>query len=163
MQQESKVRVIINDRRFVPTIGKGPVLKPIYITTKIYNLLKLLKYDVSIYKETESINKFEVEEHEIEKLSEEKESSETEVEDEDVEEVLEESSETEVELEDEEVLEEISEPEEELEELEIEEVLEKDINKMTKKELKELLDSKEIKYNYNANVSTLRELLIQNL
>lgn len=163
-----KVRVIIDDMRRIPTIGKGPVRNPIYIEKDIYDLLKLLGFNVIIV-ENEKIQKIETtpseDEKEITETPEEEviveESAEEVVEaTEDVVgvEVVEEQAEESVETE-EEIVEEVTEEsaEEVVEESNEEKVL--DIEKMTKKELKEELDLREIKYAYNATVDTLRELL----
>lgn len=152
------VRVIIEDMRRIPTIGKGPIRNPIYITNEVYNLLKLLGYNV-IKVEEEKVKKIVVES--TEELTKEEVVVEETAESETVEEVTEDIEES-LEIE---TVEEIAEEniEEDIEVTEEETIEELDVDSMVKKDLKAELDARNISYAYNATVETLRNILKENL
>ena len=51
-----KVKVKINKTGFIPGIGNGPVLTPIWIPVKQYELLKKLGYDIEVITEPSAID-----------------------------------------------------------------------------------------------------------
>lgn len=168
------IKVIIKDKRFIPTIGKGPFLEPITITEEIYRFLKIGKYRVQKYdptKDTKNVinNKkplmstdINIDESEIPEedknvkitfIAHEIDEDETENEATDEVEVEEETVEDEAidEVEDETV-------EDETEDEATDEVEEEiDYSKMTVKELKALLDEYGIDYKYNDTKDILIE------
>lgn len=169
--KKDRIKVIIEDMRRIPTIGKGPIRNPIFITKDQFNLLKLLGYNVIVC-DKQQIETFDIKPVSNDRVVEEDKSVEAEeipvvIEDE----IVEVESEVET-LESTEVVEETATEEEEVvEELVEEEITEEvvetevtlDIDKLTKKELKAELDAREVKYAYNANVEQLREALRANL
>jgi hypothetical protein len=168
--RKDRVKVVIEDIRRIPTIGKGPIRNPIYITKEQYSLLKLLGYNVIVCEE-EKMETFKVEEvvenvitkEPVEEVVEEPKEEEVTTK-EPVEEIVTE----EVEVEEPVVQETIEEPVEEVvEEPKEEEVTTKeptlDVEKLTKKELKAELDKRKVKYAYNSNVDQLKDLLKDNL
>jgi len=46
MSQAKRVRVVINDSRFIPNIGKGPITKPINILESQYKILKQVGFNI---------------------------------------------------------------------------------------------------------------------
>lgn len=154
---EKRIKVTIEDMKWIPSIGKGPVRNPISITHDQYNLLKLLGFNVIPYEEKIKVQPIELPKKNKLEIPE--------VEEEIVEEVQEESQEVEEEIVGEEIpeMEEVAEEVQEIEEV-IEEVKETlDVNSMTKKQLKAELDSRNISYAYNATAEQLKKLLSENL
>ena len=156
---ERRVRVTISDSKLIPTIGKGPINRPIAITVGQYEMLKKFGFNIKIVEE--SVAK-------IEKVDEVQESTEetvvVEPEVESEEEVVEEAPVEEVEESTDEVSDEVAE-EEVVEEAPVEEstdvaYTEEELEEATKKELKEILDERNVEYKYNATVAELRELAL---
>jgi len=154
---KARVQVTIPDTKYIPTIGKGPINRPISITVDQYNML--VKFGFNIVK---------VEHPKLDKI----EKIESKVEEKPVEEVKEvEVTEPAVE---EEVAETIEEPvqeeestEEVVEETTVEEVVTdeaytmEDLEEATKDELKEILEKRNKKFPYNANLGKLKELVVE--
>jgi hypothetical protein len=156
---KQRVLVTISDSKLIPTIGKGPINKPISITVPQYEMLK--KFGFNISKVNEQLSK-------IEKIADnsviepEKKMEEvvppvelpTEPEEPTTEEVPEQVEETpEEEVVEEEVTEESEESEDTV-------YTEEDLKEATKKELKEVLDARGVEYKYNDTVPTLKELVL---
>jgi hypothetical protein len=177
---KQRVRVTISDSKLIPTIGKGPINRPISITIAQYEMLKRFGFNVSTY--SEQISK-------IEKVSGEltvEETTETPVgetvveevvetvtpevvESEEVTESVEETVEEEVtESVEETVEEEVTESVEETVEEEVTESVEEgdvsyteeDLKDANKKELKEVLDGRGVEYKYSATLPELKELVL---
>jgi hypothetical protein len=148
---KQRVRVTISDSKLIPTIGKGPINKPISITVPQYEMLKKFGFNIAVHSEQptkiEKVTEAVVEatsvvEQPVEVTESEEVVEETvEVEEATVE-VVEESSEEVVE-EDGDVI-----------------YTEEDLKEATKKELKEVLDGRGVEYKYNATVPELKELVI---
>lgn len=151
----NKLRVRILSTKFIPTIGKGPILNPIYITREQYNILTILGFNVEIITDTlKKINPV-VNDNIV---------NEREIKEEIIEEVIEPFVE---EIKEELVEEEVVSIEDFVEEVdsfnETEEVIVYDkamIKDFTKKQLKEILDTKEIAYAYNSTLIDLEKLVI---
>lgn len=174
--------VTISDRRMIPGIGRGPIKKPITITEKKLQLLKVLGFTVTVIKpvnanlkkidkkQTENIDDnhtSELVEEIINEVSEEttteeviKNPQEEIVEKENDEEVIDNDSSEEL---DEETEENNNTIEDEVadEEFPVEEEEEIDIDNLTKSQLKEILDEKGVSYPSNANLTKLRNILTE--
>ncbi|ALN97904.1 hypothetical protein Bp8pS_225 [Bacillus phage vB_BpuM-BpSp] len=139
-----RIRVTIADKRFIPSIGKGPITSPISITTDQYNLLTQLGYEVV---ETERVLPKKMQAIPVQ---------------EDLEEVVEKTESDHIEKVEEAVSEEDLEEIEDVVEEESEEESEEetsytktDLDKMVKKELIEILDARGIEYKPNDTVAVL--------
>jgi len=163
-----RVRVVIRSQKFIPTVGKGPILSPIHITKQQYDILKVLGFNVEIVGEKE-LEKKEVPEmptkptEEPEVKEEVVEETTPEVEPEPVvEEKVEEEVVTEPVVEEQPV---VTEPVEEVTHEEVaeegeEEITAEDVEKMERKELRDVLDANEVKYAKNATDEKLKELVL---
>jgi hypothetical protein len=157
-----RVLVTIPESRFVPTIGKGPINRPISITIEQYNMLVSLGYKIEkAGQKVEKIEPVAVEGVEAPVQAEPvvDESAEEETVEEDVEESTEEDT-VEVEEQPEEEAEEV------VEEVEEEEVdadvayTEEDLAEATKKELQEILTKRGVQYAYKDTVPVLKEAVL---
>jgi hypothetical protein len=155
---KQRVRVTISDSKLIPTIGKGPINKPISITVPQYEMLK--KFGFNIVKVEEQLSK--IERAEETKVSEPEQK---------VDEVVVPPAETPSEPEQSEELTTDEEPEQVVETPEEvvevsgeseEEVVytEEDLQEATKKELKEVLDARGVEYKHNDTLPTLKELVL---
>lgn len=158
MSTVKRVRVTISDSKLIPTIGKGPIHSPISITEDQYNMLVNLGYkvvkagDVKVAK-IDSVKPVEepvVNEQPVVEVVTEEESEVTE-EEEIV--VVEEEPVVEV-VEEEEVTEEVEESDEDVA------YTMEDMSEATKKELKAILDKREVTYGYNDTLKELKEAVI---
>lgn len=145
---KQRIRVTITDSKLIPTIGKGPINRPISITVGQYELLTKLGFNVVRYEEEKPQKIQEQPKPQVEESVEEKEVSVEEPKESQEEETLVEEQE------------EIS--EEELEEIDsdIAYTME-DLEEATKKELKEILDSRGVNYGYNDTLSKLKDAVIE--
>lgn len=167
-----RVRVVIMDSRWIPTVGKGPINRPISITIDQYNMLVSLGYKIS---KVDSIpTKIPVQPKEetkveeptkVEPVVEEKEEvlepEHVEQEEEIVEEVEvnEEESTVEPEVEqEEEVIEEETEATEEVDGNVVYTM--EDMKEATKKDLKAVLDKRDVKYGYSDTLKELKKAVI---
>jgi hypothetical protein len=154
---EIKHRVIIDEAKYIPTIGKGPIRNPIMITDEQYKMFKILGIKVTECEDVK-LNKIETEDVVKEEVTEVEETVEEEITDE-------ESVEDEETVEEDEVIEE-DEASEEVTEEDISESImidDVDINSLTKKQIKAKLTELGISYSNNANLNDLRVLLIQSV
>jgi len=155
----AKLKVIVNEDRFIPGLGKGPFKKPVLIDATHYHNLKSLGYLVIKAKEDEV---FEKELEEDKTLDNTPLETTKDVEVRDVEEVDEEELEEVVEEQDEAVEEELeADPEvEENSEEAIREANDEPVfSDMTVAQLKEELDELEVDYAHNARKADLVKLL----
>lgn len=145
---KQRIRVTITDSKLIPTIGKGPINRPISITVGQYELLTKLGFNVVRYEEEKPQKIQEQPKPQVEESVEEQEVS---VED------PKESQEEETLVEEQE---EIS--EEETEEIDSDIVYTmEDLEEATKKELKEILDTRGVNYGYNDTLSKLKDAVIE--
>lgn len=145
---KQRIRVTITDSKLIPTIGKGPINRPISITVGQYELLTKLGFNVVRYEEEKPQKIQEQPKPQVEESVEEKEVSVEEPKESQEEETLVEEQE------------EIS--EEETEEIDSDIVYTmEDLEEATKKELKEILDSRGVNYGYNDTLSKLKDAVIE--
>lgn len=170
------IKVIIPDKRFIPTLGKGPFLEPIEVSEEKFRFLKFGGYNVKRFNnkvdnaEKESVvenKKVESEVTEETKVLEE-EVNNTEVESDITEDnVSEDINEFDSVTEETKVLE--QEKADEVEESVVEENTsdtkekEMDLEKLSNKELKSILDANSIEYKYNDTKSILINKIKENM
>lgn len=153
----NKVKVTIKKRGRIPYIGNGPVIKPIYISTEIYDTLVKMGYPVErVDTVVPFVNKLKVEETEVvntdeEVLEEATEEEKSEDEETTEDEVLEEATE------DEEVVAEVvmDDPNYSAEAYYTEEFL------ATKAICKSILDARKAEYANNASLAILKKLVLE--
>jgi hypothetical protein len=154
-----RISVTFPESKLIPTIGKGPINRPISITQEQFNMLTSLGYKVVQAGEVKKVEKIEtpaVEAKEPEVTPEDPAEDEIETPEEEVEEEPEvEVEEDEEALEEEQVEEEPTEEEVEETESDDKAYSEKELDDMNKDELKALLDSRGVKYAYKDTVATL--------
>ena len=146
---KQRIRVTITDSKLIPTIGKGPINRPISITVGQYELLTKLGFNVVRYEEEKPQKIQEQPKPQVEESVEEQEVS--------VEDPKESQEEETLVEEQEEILE-----EEETEEIDSDVAYTmEDLEEATKKELKEILDSRGVNYGYNDTLSKLKDAVIE--
>ena len=146
---KQRIRVTITDSKLIPTIGKGPINRPISITVGQYELLTKLGFNVVRYEEEKPQKIQEQPKPQVEESVEEQEVS--------VEDPKESQEEETLVEEQEEILE-----EEETEEIDSDVAYTmEDLEEATKKELKEILDSRGVNYGYNDTLSKLKDAVIK--
>jgi hypothetical protein len=157
MSTVKRVRVTISDSKLIPTIGKGPIHSPISITEEQYNMLVNLGYKV-VKAGDVKVAKIEPVTPVAEPVEEEPVVEVTEVEPEVTQEeevvVVEEEPVVEVVEEEEEATEEVEESEEDVA------YTMEDLSEATKKELKAILDGREVNYGYNDTLKELKEAVV---
>jgi hypothetical protein len=155
-----RVRVTIADSKLIPTIGKGPILRPISITVAQYEMLKkfgfkIVKVDEQLVTKIEEVEKIVVpsEPQDETPVNVPVEDSVSELEETEVVETEEVTIESEV-VEDEETVE---------EEVDLIGTVfsEEDLAEATKDELKEILDARGVKYKYSATLPSLKEAVVE--
>ncbi|AMS01247.1 hypothetical protein AR9_g163 [Bacillus phage AR9] len=165
---KQRIRVTITDSKLIPTIGKGPINRPISITVGQYELLTKLGFNVVRYEEEKPQKIQEQPKPQVEESVEEQEVSVEDPKESQEEETLVEEQEVSVEDPKESQEEEtLVEEQEEISEEELEEIdsdiayTMEDLEEATKKELKEILDSRGVNYGYNDTLSKLKDAVIE--
>lgn len=151
---KARVQVTIPDNKYIPTIGKGPINRPISIFKDQYDMLVRFGFNIKLH-EQPKLDKIEKVEEKPVKAVKEAEVTEPVVEEE-VAEVIEEP------VQEEETTEEIVEETPVEEEVPADETYTmEDLAEATKDELKEILEKRNKKFPYNANLGKLKELVVE--
>jgi len=149
-----RIRVTISDSKLIPTIGKGPINRPISITVRQYEMLKKLGFNVIKYedkvtkidgnikseKPQEPVKQVQEPVEELDKIKESEQTQET---------GRDEGSSMEG-----------SESEGAKDGEEDVVYTEEDLKEATKKELKDVLEARKIEYKYNDTIANLKTLVI---